>query len=64
MSNTLRQQNLVDGVGDYVLYIIQEYAKTWDLLWQYDENCFNTTKEDSCGKCLSYPDSLAARSIT
>ena len=60
MATTLRQQNLVKGVGDYVLYIIQEYAKTWDLLWQYDENRFNTTKEDSYGKCLGYPDSLAA----
>lgn len=60
MSNTLRQQNLINGTGDSVLYIIQEYSKTWDLLWQYDENCFKTTKKDSYGICLSYPDSLAA----
>jgi prophage maintenance system killer protein len=60
MSDTLRQQNLVDEVGDSVLYIIQEYAKTWDLLLQYDENCFNITKQNSCRIRLSYPDSLAA----
>lgn len=60
MSDTLRQQNLVDVVGDSVLYIIQEYAKTWDLLLQYDENRFNITKQDSCRIRLSYPDSLAA----
>lgn len=60
LSDTLRQQNLVDEVGDSVLYIIQEYAKTWDLLLRYDENRFNIEKQGACRIRLSYPDSLAA----
>ncbi len=60
MSDTLRQQNLVDEVGDSVLYIIQEYAKTWDLLLRYDENRFNIKEQGACRVRLRYEDSLAA----
>ena len=38
LSNTLESHNLVDDEGQAVLHIVQQYARTWRLLWQYDED--------------------------
>jgi Virulence protein RhuM family len=40
LSNTLERHQLVNDEGQAVLSIVQEYAKTWQLLWQYDEDSF------------------------
>lgn len=38
LSNTLESHNLVNDEGQAVLSIVRQYAKTWQLLWQYDED--------------------------
>jgi prophage maintenance system killer protein/predicted transcriptional regulator len=37
LSNTLKQQNLVDDMGKEVINIIEKYSRTWNLLLRYDE---------------------------
>lgn len=37
LANTLESHQLVNDEGQAVLNIVQHYAKTWHLLWQYDE---------------------------
>lgn len=37
-SNTLINQKLVDSEGEEILFVIKNYAKTWDILVKYDEN--------------------------
>ncbi len=37
LSNTLASHKLVNDEGQAVLHIVQKYADTWRLLWQYDE---------------------------
>ena len=51
LSDTLIQQQLVDTPGQA---IIQEYAKTWDLLLRYDENHFTLKTTQSCRHLLAY----------
>ena len=38
LSNTLINQNLVDSEGEEILFVIKNYAKTWDILIKYDED--------------------------
>ncbi|MCF8056917.1 MAG: virulence RhuM family protein [Desulfocapsa sp.] len=38
LTNTLENQNLVSDEGRSVLNIVNQYAKTWQLLLQYDED--------------------------
>lgn len=38
LGTTLKSQNLVTGEGAAVLDIVNSYARTWQLLWQYDED--------------------------
>ncbi len=38
LSNTLINHELVNDEGQAVLHIVQKYADTWRLLWQYDED--------------------------
>ena len=38
LTNTLENQNLVNDEGLSVLNIVNQYAKTWQLLLQYDED--------------------------
>ncbi len=38
LSSTLESHNLVTDEGQAVLHIVQQYARTWQLLWQYDED--------------------------
>jgi death-on-curing family protein len=37
LANTLERQNLINDEGRAVLDIVNGYARTWKLLWQYDE---------------------------
>ena len=60
LSDTLIQHQLVDEIGNDVLYIIQEYAKTWDLLLRYDENRFNIQTQNVCRNHLSYSKAIEA----
>lgn len=38
LANTLEGHNLVSDEGRSVLSIVNRFARTWQLLWQYDEN--------------------------
>jgi DNA ligase (NAD+) len=38
LTNTLENHDLVNEDGRAVLTLIKNYARTWQLLWQYDEN--------------------------
>jgi len=60
LSDTLMQHQLVDKMGSNVLSIIQEYAKTWDLLLRYDENRFDVQTQNICRTHLSYNTAIEA----
>jgi hypothetical protein len=38
LGNTLKRHELVSDEGLAVLDIVNSYARTWQLLWQYNEN--------------------------
>jgi len=38
LANTLERQRLINDEGRAVLDIVNGYARTWKLLWQYDED--------------------------
>lgn len=38
LSNTLEGHNLVSDEGRSVLQIVNQYTRTWQLLWRYDED--------------------------
>ena len=44
LSSTLVNHNLITDEGQSVLDVVTHYAKTWQLLWQYDEDNFPTAK--------------------
>jgi len=46
LANTLENHNLVSDEGREVLSIVSGYARTWQLLWQYDEDSLAIPKND------------------
>ena len=38
LGTTLKSHNFVTEEGEAVLALVNEYARTWQLLWQYDED--------------------------
>ena len=44
LSSTLVSHNLITDEGQSVLNVVNHYAKTWQLLWQYDEDNFPAVK--------------------
>jgi prophage maintenance system killer protein len=44
LANTLESHNLVSDEGQAVLTIVSGYARTWQLLWQYDEDSLAVPK--------------------
>ena len=44
LSNTLECHDLVNDKGRAVLSIVSGYARTWQLLWQYDEDSLSIPK--------------------
>jgi len=46
LANTLKNHSLVSDEGRAVLGIVKKYAKTWKLLWQYDEDSLALPKSD------------------
>lgn len=44
LSNTLQGHDLVNEEGLVVLSIINNYSRTWQLLWQYDEDSLTRPK--------------------
>ncbi|XCN75074.1 MAG: virulence protein RhuM/Fic/DOC family protein [Candidatus Electrothrix aestuarii] len=38
LSNTLESHNLLSDDGRTVLTLVRDYTRTWQLLWQYDED--------------------------
>ncbi|MBP9675046.1 MAG: virulence protein RhuM/Fic/DOC family protein [Bacteriovoracaceae bacterium] len=60
-TNTLQSQALVNEKGVEVLSLILSYAKTWHLLFQYDENDLELPKNCTPSKTiLNYTDSIIA----
>ena len=45
LKNTLVNQHLVTDEGQEVLNLVISYAKTWQLLWQYDEDSMAIPKK-------------------
>ncbi len=46
LSNTLESHNLVSDEGLSVLNIVNQYSRTWQLLWQYDEDALDLPKKE------------------
>ncbi len=46
LANTLASHNLVSDEGRAVLSIVNGYARTWQLLWKYDEDSLAIPKSD------------------
>jgi len=44
LSNTLVSHNMITDEGQSILDVVNHYAKTWQLLWQYDEDNFPDAK--------------------
>lgn len=44
LKNTLGNQNLVTDEGQVVLDLVNSYAKTWQMLWRYDEDSLPVPK--------------------
>ena len=44
LSNTLESHNLINDEGRSVLHIVNNYSRTWKLLWQYDEDALSFPK--------------------
>jgi prophage maintenance system killer protein len=62
LSTVLINQSLISDIGKEVIDIIQSYAKTWDLLLQYDESRLTTPKDlhKSSAALISYDDAKSA----
>jgi prophage maintenance system killer protein len=45
LGNTLESHDLVNNDGRAVLDIVNSYARTWQLLWQYDEDSLAAPKK-------------------
>lgn len=61
LSRTLANQQLVNAEGAAVLTVISDYARSWSLLQQYDEQSLtNQTSQQSDMRALALDDVLAA----
>ncbi len=62
LANTLESHQLVNDEGQAVLNIVQHYARTWHLLWQYDEDALAIPeKREKAGSVLGL--GIARRAI-
>jgi len=50
LSNTLESHGLVSDNGKSVLSLVRNYARTWQLLWQYDEDSLPLPKARTTGR--------------
>ena len=50
LSNTLESHGLVSDDGKSVLSLVRNYARTWQLLWQYDEDSLPLPKAGTTGR--------------
>ena len=50
LSNTLESHGLVSDDGRSVLSLVKNYARTWQLLWQYDEDSLPLPKVGTNGR--------------
>lgn len=63
LSKTLANQHLIAPVGEAVLQVISEYARTWSLLQGYDEQSLADIAQAQQGMvALSFVDALSAMS--
>ena len=60
LSSTLQSHELVTGEGAAILDIVSSYSRTWQLLWQYDEDSLVVPKAGQ--KMQALLDTEAARS--
>lgn len=55
LTNTLEMQDLVSGEGAAVLQIVNAYARTWELLWKYDEDSLTVPRSrNNSGEMLTH----------
>ncbi len=52
IGNTLKSHNLVNDEGQAILSIVNCYARTWQLLWQYDEDSLTVPKTNEKDQVL------------
>lgn len=50
LSSTLENHGLVSDDGRLVLSLVRNYARTWQLLWQYDEDSLPLPKAGTTGR--------------
>ena len=58
LKSTLQNHELVTDEGSAILDIVNSYSRTWQLLWQYDEDSLATVKKE--GQKQQVPLELAA----
>ncbi|MCI5192914.1 MAG: hypothetical protein D3915_07260 [Candidatus Electrothrix sp. AU1_5] len=54
LSCTLENHELVNDDGRSVLGLVRNYARTWRLLWQYDEDALSVSKYQKSGRVPEY----------
>lgn len=52
LSSTLQGHDLVTGEGSSILDIVSSYSRTWQLLWQYDEDSLAVPKKSEKEQAL------------
>lgn len=61
LSGTLVNRKLVDQEGAEILYLIQSYAKTWNILVKYDEDSLNLAQTSpSSSRTILYEEAVKA----
>jgi len=60
LQKTLIQQNLVADIGKEALRLVSDYAKTWEVLKDYDEDTLVLPAKRNQGQPLSYNDAVNA----
>lgn len=60
LQKTLIQQNLVADIGKEALRLVSDYAKTWEVLKDYDEDTLVLPTKKNLGQPLSYNDAINA----
>ena len=64
LSHTLRNHQLVDDEGRAVLDVVSNYAKSWTLLLQYDEQQLSVPKQDhKIKQALDHPQAKEAIAV-
>jgi len=64
LKSTLQSHGLVSAEGSAILDIVNAYSRTWQLLWQYDEDSLAAAKKEEKGEQVMLDLSAACAAIT